>query len=147
MLPVKSSLLPTVSKYFDDDWNSLFDWTNRNYSNTATTLPSVNVKENDNEYIVEMAAPGMKKNDFQIEVNNNVLTIKSEMKNEHEEKDGDTYTRREFSYQSFQRSFNLNHEVVDDAKIKATYKDGILSVSLPKKEEAKPKPARTIKIS
>lgn len=147
MLPVKSSLLPTVSRFFDDDWNSLIDWTNRNYSNTATTLPSVNVKENDDEYIVEMAAPGMKKDDFQIEVNNNVLTIKSEMENEYEEKDGDTYTRREFSYQSFQRSFNLNHEVVDDTKIKATYKDGILSVSLPKKEEAKPKPARTIEIS
>ena len=147
MLPVKSSLLPTVSRFFDDDWNSLFDWTNRNYSNTATTLPSVNVKENDDEYIVEMAAPGMKKDDFQIEVNNNVLTIKSEIKNEHKEKNGGTYTRKEFSYQSFQRSFNLNNDVVDDAKINATYKDGLLSVTLPKKEEAKPKPARTIKIS
>lgn len=147
MLPVKNVLRPTVSRFFDDDWNSLFDWTNRNFSNTATTLPSVNVKENDNEYIVEVAAPGMKKDDFQIEVNNNVLTIKSEVKNEHEEKEGDTYTRKEFSYQSFQRSFNLNNEVVDDTKIKATYKDGILSVTLPKKEEAKPKPVRTIKIS
>ena len=147
MLPVKSALLPTVSRFFDDDWNTLFDWTNRNYSNTATTLPSVNVKENVNEYIVEMAAPGMNKRDFQIEVNNNVLTIKSEIENEKEEKDGDTYTRKEFSYQSFQRSFNLNNDVVDDNNIKATYKDGILGITLPKKEEAKPKPVRTIKIS
>lgn len=147
MFPVKSSLLPTVSRFFDDDWNSLFDWTNRNFSNTATTLPSVNVKENDNEYIVEMAVPGMKKDDFQVVVNDNVLTIKSEVKNECEEKDGNNYTRKEFCYQSFQRSFNLNNNVVDDAKIKATYKDGILNITLPKKEEAKPKPIRNIKIS
>jgi len=147
MLPVKSALRPTVSRFFDDDWNSLFDWTNRNYSNGTTTLPSVNVKENDDEYIVEMAVPGMNKDDFQIEVINNVLTIKSELKSEHEENDGDHYTRREFSYQSFQRSFNLNNDVVDDRSIKATYHDGILCVNLPKKEEAKPKPARTIEIS
>jgi HSP20 family protein len=147
MLPVKNPLLPTVSRFFDDDWNSLFDWTNRNYSRTATTLPSVNVKQNDDEYIVEMAAPGMRKDDFQIEVVNNVLTIKSEVKSESEQKEEDIYTRKEFSYQSFQRSFNLNNSVVDDAKIKATYKDGILSVTLPKKEEAKPKPPRAIKIS
>jgi HSP20 family protein len=94
-----------------------------------------------------MAAPGMRKDDFQIEVVNNVLTIKSEVKSESEQKEEDIYTRKEFSYQSFQRSFNLNNSVVDDAKIKATYKDGILSVTLPKKEEAKPKPPRAIKIS
>jgi HSP20 family protein len=147
MLPVKSSILPTVSRFFDDDWNLLFDWSNRNFSNTATTVPSVNVRENDDEYLVEMAVPGMKKEDFQIEVNNNVLTIRSEVKNEQEKKEGETYTRREFSYQSFYRSFNLNHQEVDESKIKATYKDGILSVALPKKEEAKPKPSRSIKIS
>jgi HSP20 family protein len=147
MLPVKSSLLPTVSRFFDDDWNLMFDWKNRNFSPESNTLPSVNVKENDNEYTVELAAPGMKKEDFQIELNNNVLTIRSEWKDEKEEKKGDVYTRKEFSYQSFQRSFNLNNEVVDDAKIKATYKDGILSLTLPKKEEAKPKPVRNIKIS
>jgi HSP20 family protein len=96
---------------------------------------------------VEMAAPGMKKDDFQIELDNNVLTIRSESKNEKEEKDGEIYTRREFSYRSFQRSFNLNNEVVDNTKIKATYQDGLLHLVLPKKEEAKPKPARTIKIS
>ena len=147
MLPVKSSILPTVSRFFDDDWNLLFDWSNRNFSNTATTVPSVNVRENDDEYLVEMAVPGMKKEDFQIEVNNNVLTIRSEVKNEQEKKEGETYTRREFSYQSFYRSFSLNHQEVDESKIKATYKDGILSVVLPKKEEAKPKPSRSIKIS
>lgn len=147
MLPVKSTLLPTVSRFFDDDWNTLFDWSNRNFSHTATTLPSVNIRENNDEYRVEMAAPGMKKDDFHIEVINNVLTIRSEVKDEHEDKEGETYMRKEFSYQSFQRSFNLNNNIVDDTKIEATYKDGILHIILPKKEEAKPKPVRTIKIS
>jgi len=148
MLPVKNKvLLPTVSRFFDDDWNALFDWTNRNFSKTATTLPSVNVKENDNEYILEMAAPGMKRDDFQIKVNNNILTIKSEIKSEHEEEDKDAFTRKEFSYQSFQRSFNLSDDVVDDDNIKAAYEDGILCVTLPKKEEVKPKPTRIIEIS
>lgn len=147
MLPVKSNLLPTVSKFFDDDWNSLFDWSNRNFSNTSTTLPSVNIRDNSDEFIVEVAVPGMKKENFTIELNNNILTIKSEMKNEKEEANDDNYTRKEFSYQSFQRSFNLNNRVVDDAKIEAKYQDGILSLHLPKKEEAKEKPARLIKIS
>jgi HSP20 family protein len=147
MLPVKSTLLPTVSRFFDDDWNTLFDWKNRNFSNTATALPSVNIRENNNEYRVEMAAPGMKKDDFHIEVNNNLLTIRSEVKREHEEKERETYISKEFSYQSFQRSFNLNNSVVDVARIEATYRDGILYIVLPKKEEAKPKPIRTIEIS
>jgi HSP20 family protein len=147
MLPVKNALLPTVSKFFDDDWNSLFDWTNRNFSTTATTLPQVNIKETGNEFIIEMAAPGMAKDDFQIELHNNMLTIKSELKKEKEEKEGENYTRREFSYQSFQRSFNLNNRVVDDTKISATYKEGILNLTLPKKEEAKIKPTRLIEIS
>ena len=146
MLPVRKSLLPTVSRFFDDDWNSLFDWSNRNYSDNSTTLPSVNVKETADAFIVEMAAPGMSKQDFKIELENNVLTISSEVQHENEHKEGETYTRKEFSYQSFQRSFNLNNQVVDDANIQATYKDGILFLNLPKKEEAKIKPSRVIEI-
>lgn len=147
MLPVKSNLLPTVSKFFDDDWNSLFDWSNRNFTPSSMTLPSVNIKETKDDYIVELAAPGMKKDDFKIEIRNNVLTIKSELEHNGKNIDDENYTRREFTYQSFQRSFNLNNRVVDDAKIKATYTDGILNVLLPKKEEAKEKPVRQIKIS
>lgn len=146
MLPVKRTLFPNVSRFFDDDWNTLFDWTSRNFSETSTTLPSVNVKETDEAFMVEMAAPGMKKDDFQIEIKDNVLTIKSELDEEKVE-ENKFYTRKEFSYQSFQRSFNLNHQVMDDAKIKASYQDGILHITIPKKEEAKPKPARVIKIS
>lgn len=146
MLPVRRNLLPTVSRFFDDDWNSLFDWTTRNYSESETTLPSVNVKETTNDFIVEVAVPGMKKEDFKIELENNVLTISSEIQQENEEKE-ENYTRREFSYQSFQRSFNLNNRVVDDANIAASYQDGILVLTLPKKDEAKTKPSRLIEIS
>lgn len=147
MLPVKNNLRPTVSRFFDDDWNSLFDWSNRNFAQKARTLPAVNIRENKDVFLVELVAPGMKKEDFQIEIHNNVLSIKSEVKHETKENENDTYTRKEFSYHSFQRSFNLNDKVVDDAKIGAQYKDGILCLSIPKKEEAKEKPARTIKIS
>jgi HSP20 family protein len=147
MLPVNRRFVPTLSRFFEDDWDSFFDFESGNHSITKTTIPSVNIKENPNEFVVEMAAPGMKKEDFQIEIDKNVLTIKSEFKDKTEENDGDNYTRREFSYQSFQRSFNLNQNVVDDGKIKAKYENGVLELSLPKKEEAKEKPARMIKIS
>ncbi len=147
MLPVKSNLLPTLSRFFDDDWNNLFDWSNRNYSATQSTLPSVNIKENADNFVVEMATQGMKKEDFLIELHNNTLTIKSELKNESVTKENENYTRKEFSYQSFQRSFNLNNRVVDDANIEAKYENGILCLTLPKKEEAKEKPARMIQIA
>lgn len=146
MLPVKSSLIPTVSRFFDDDWINLFDWSNRNYSQPFSTLPSVNILENGESYLVEMAAPGLKKDDFQIELHNNTLTIKSDAKGETREEQ-ERYALKEFGYHSFKRSFTLNHKVVDDSKIKATYDDGILRLILPKKEEAKEKPARLIKIS
>jgi HSP20 family protein len=131
----------------DDDWNNLFDWRNRNFSRNTTTLPSVNVKETNDDFVVEMAAPGMKKDDFDIQLENDMLTIRSEVRHEDGEQNEDgKYTRREFSYQSFQRSFNLNNRVVDDANISATYEDGILQLTLPKKEEAKQKPPRQIEV-
>ena len=122
------------------------DWNLTNFSSTNTTLPAVNVRETDDDYILEVAAPGMSKKDFTINFQNNVLTISSEKKEEKNEKD-DGYTRREFCYQSFQRSFTVPHNDVESNKISATYSDGILSVKLPKREEVKPKPAREIKIS
>jgi HSP20 family protein len=122
------------------------DWNNSNYSNTNTTLPSVNISEKDSEFIIELAAPGMHKNDFKINVENNQLNISSEKKEEKETKK-EKYTRKEFSYQSFQRSFQLPSELVDSNKISAEYKEGILRILLPKKEEAKPKPAKAISIN
>lgn len=122
----------------------LFDWSNKNYSTTNTTLPSVNIKEDNDGFEVEMAAPGLKKEDFKIELNGDLLTISSE-KNEDDVKDEKRYTRREFSYQSFTRSFTLPN-IADSGKINAKYHNGILTVEIPKKEEAKPKPPKKIAI-
>ena len=92
-----------------------------------------------------MAAPGFNKEEFNVEVNDNILTISSEKRVENETKDGQQFTHREFSYQSFKRTFTLPATVESD-KIEAKYENGILHLSIPKKEEAKPKPARKIEI-
>ncbi len=125
--------------------NDLFDWSNRNFSTTNTTLPAVNIKEDRDGFEVEMSAPGLEKEDFKIELKNRVLTISSEKKVENETKDGQQFTQREFSYQSFSRSFTLP-ETVEEEKILAKYENGILLINIPKKEEAKQKPAKQIKI-
>ena len=126
--------------------NDLMDWNLSNFSSTNTSLPAVNVKENDNEFSIEVAAPGLTKKDFNIHFHNNVLTISSEKKNEKKE-EKEKYSRREFSYQSFQRSFTVAENAVDSDKIAAKYADGILTITLPKREEVKPKPLKEIKIS
>ncbi len=131
-------------KFFDGE---LMDWNRTNFSSTNSTLPAVNVLENHNEFLIEVAAPGMKKEDFQVHYDNGSLTVSSEHKNKTEQKEGEKVTRREFSYQSFQRSFSVAENAVDADKIKANYKDGILFITLPKREEIKPKPSREIKIS
>ena len=134
---------PLIDRFFDTD---LFDWTSKNYSRTNTTLPSVNVKESDNEFSIEVAAPGFDKTDFKIEVHNDVLTVSSEKQTENETKDeSERYTKREFSYQSFSRSISLPL-TADGDKVEAVYDKGILTVSIPKKEEAKPKAPRAIEI-
>lgn len=118
----------------------------RNFSLTNTTLPSVNIKETLESFLVEMAAPGMVKEDFCIELKNELLTISSEKKFENETTEGANYSKREFSYQSFSRSFNLPTSA-NTEKISAKYENGILFVEIPKKEEAKPKPTKQIIIS
>jgi len=136
-----------VPSFFDRFFNNdLSEWGMNNYSSTNTSLPAVNVKETDDDYFIEVAAPGMKKKDFKINYHNNVLTISSERQEEKEDKN-DNYSRKEFSYQSFQRSFTVPQQSVDGEKIEASYSDGILNIKLPKREELKPKPAKEIKIS
>lgn len=130
-------------RFFEND---MYDWSNRNYSSTNTTLPSVNIKESPEDYEVEIAAPGFGKNDFKIELNHDLLSIASDKENENEANEEQQFTRREFSYQSFSRSFTLPNSA-DSEKIEAKYDNGILRVIIPKKEEAKPKPARQISIS
>jgi HSP20 family protein len=107
----------------------------------------VNVKETAESFEVEMAAPGMKKEDFKVELNNNILSISSEQKQEHEEKNNERFTRKEFSYQSFHRSFQLSREAVDADNIQAKYENGVLHLTIPKREEVKQKPSRLINIS
>ena len=108
------------------------------------TVPAVNITETDTEFILELAAPGMKKSDFHVNSDRNVLTVSSEKEEEKEEKDKN-YTRKEFSYSSFQRSFTLP-ESVNQEKIDAKYANGVLKLILPKKEEVIPK-TKEIKIS
>ncbi|MGI9533093.1 Hsp20/alpha crystallin family protein [Lutimonas sp.] len=113
--------------------------------NEGLSQPKVNIKESDDSFILEMAVPGYKKSDFQVGIENEELTIAAELKTDKDKK-VENYSRREFSYASFKRTFLLP-ETVEDNGIKASYEDGILLVSIPKKEEAKPKPARAIEIS
>lgn len=127
--------------------NDLWDWGLSNNSFTNTTIPSVNIRETNDNFEVEMAAPGMDKNDFKIELSNNMLTIGSEKENRQVENENGKYSRREFSYQSFQRSFHLSKDVVDAENISARYENGVLYVNIPKKEQAKQRPPRTIEIS
>lgn len=138
--------MPALSSWFDDFWNRDFsDWDNRNFSPTSTTLPSVNVKETADSYEVEVAAPGMDKKDFHITLDGNLLTITSEKQSSDEEKNA-SYTRREFSYQSFQRSFELPKDVVDEERIQAKYQNGVLHLTIPKTENAKKKTPKEIEI-
>jgi HSP20 family protein len=126
-----------------DVWN----WGLSNNSTTNTTIPACNIRETNDNYVVEMAAPGMTKNDFRIELDGNTLTISSEKETQHEENDEQKYSRKEFSYQSFQRTFQLPKDVVDAERIEAKYENGLLHLVIPKKEEAKQKPPRMIQIN
>lgn len=138
-----SSFPSVVDKFFE---GNLMDWDTWNFAGSNSTLPAVNVKENNEEFILDVAAPGLAKNDFKVNYNNGRLVISSEKESKSEDKDGEKVTRREFSYQSFQRSFTVPENIVNADKISANYNEGILHVVLPKREEVKPKPARDIKI-
>jgi HSP20 family protein len=119
------------------------DWVG-GMQNFGANVPAVNIKETDMEFTVELAAPGKKKEDFNIEIDDNVLNISSETRNENVEEEG-KYTRREFSYSSFKRAFTLPDTVNEDA-INAVYENGVLNITLPKREEALRKSKRMIEI-
>jgi HSP20 family protein len=138
--------VPDIANIFDDFFGGdFFGAPVRQGRKTST--PAVNVMENEDEYVIEVAAPGMKKDDFKVEVNNGVLSISAEMEENDEQKDDEKgYTRREFCYSSFNRSFAIPKNEVDEGKIDASYKDGLLKIKLQKREEVKPKPARMIEI-
>ena len=142
-----NSLFNPMNGLFDDFINrNLFDLSKPNFADTGTTLPAVNVKETDENFMVEMAAPGLQKEDFKVELENDMLTISSEKQQENNEENGN-YSRKEFSYQSFQRSFHLSKEAVDADNIQAKYENGVLHLNIPKRDEVKKKPARLININ
>ena len=144
------TLIRTSNRLYPSVFNHLFnkelvDWSNSGFSSEDSTLPAVNISENENRIQIEVAAPGMKKEDFKIDLEHNLLTVSAEISSENNES-GERYSRKEFSYRSFRRQFNIPVETIDGEQIQAAYKDGILMVTLPKREELKPKPARAIEI-
>lgn len=132
-------------RFFDDFFTKDLD---RFFDTPEAQLPAVNVKEDDGGFTVEVAVPGFKKEDFKVELDQDVLTIASEQEEKHEENNEQgNYVKREFRHRSFKRSFRLPKDVVDGDKIEARYEAGILHLALPKREEVKPKPARLIDIA
>lgn len=130
----RGASLPSVFEDFFGPWN---EWLSGgdDFLNKEFTVPSVNISEDSNGYTVSLAAPGLRREDFNIDVTGNRITISSE-KEDTEEKEEKKYTRREYNYTSFSRSFTLPDDVNRD-KIAAEYAGGVLSLSLPKKEEVK----------
>jgi HSP20 family protein len=137
-----SERMPSVFDDFFKPWNEWFD--NGGLLARTMNVPAVNITENKDEYMVSLAAPGLKKDDFKIAVEGNMLTISSEKEENKEEKDK-KFTRREYSYSSFSRSFTLPEEI-NKEKIDAKYEDGVLKLSLPRKEEAKKPLAKQIEV-
>lgn len=148
---VKSNgnLFPAIPSLLEDFlMRDLLDTSNNNWKAAGATLPAVNFGESNDAYLIEVAAPGMKRGDFHVELDNNVLTISSELEENNADKNKEgQFTRREFNYQSFQRSFALPENKIQGDKISAKYVDGILYLTIPKKEEAKVKPPKQISVS
>jgi HSP20 family protein len=123
-----------VNPFFNDVFESILNDSFLS-DKLATRVPAVNIGETENEFHVELAVPGLKKDDFKISLDKNVLSVSVEKKTENVE-EGKKYSKREYSYNSFVRSFTLP-ETVDYGKIDAEYTDGILKLNIAKKEEAK----------
>jgi HSP20 family protein len=132
-----AGLADMFQNFFESDFNDFFS--------RKFTDPAANIIENPESFQLELAAPGMKKDDFKIHLENNILTISSELEDQKLE-EGKNFTRKEFSYNSFTRSFTLP-KIIDLEKIGADYENGILKVLLPKKEDAKLEVKKEIKIA
>jgi HSP20 family protein len=138
VLTTSGKIFPSVlERYFDGDIQK---------GDTRGTLPAVNVIENGDGFTIEVAAPGLKKDDFKINFDKGRLTISAQTEQNREEEKY-SFSRKEFNYGSFERTFTVSEKVVDGEKIEAGYADGILRIQLPKREEVKPKPAREIQVS
>lgn len=141
----RSNYVPTSSSFFDDFLTrDLFDWSG--WTDQGGSVPRVNILETNDEFRVDMAVPGMRKEDFHLELDNDMLTIQSDVRNEAQTDEHAKFTKKEFDYGSFKRSFYLPNTVELD-NIEAKYQDGILRLVIPKKEEARKKPVKTIAIT
>ena len=144
----RNSDVPTFPSFFDDFFTKdLTNWGFNNFSTENASLPSVNIIESNDAFNVEMAAPGMYKKDFNIQLDNDVLKIAVEKEVNNNMDTDSKFVRREYNYQSFQRTFQLPKSVVEASKIEANYKDGVLNIHIPKREEAKSLPPQTIQIN
>ena len=121
------------------------DFFNNDFFEEDSLMPAMNVKEHDDDFEIEFAAPGFSKKDFEVTIDDNILNVCGEKKTEVEEKEED-YTRKEFSYNSFKRSLSLPKTVSPDQNVKATYKNGILKLNLLKKEEVKEQLKKVIEV-
>lgn len=128
-----SENMPSMLDDFFKPWNDIID--NSRWNFRTINLPAVNIIEKEKEYQLHLAVPGMKKEDFKIDMEGNMLTISSE-KEETKEDKNKKFTRKEYSYSSFSRSFSVPEDIKQD-KIEAKYEDGVLNISLPRKEEVK----------
>tara|TARA_B100000989_G_scaffold211867_1_gene160869 strand:- start:290 stop:715 length:426 start_codon:yes stop_codon:yes gene_type:complete len=136
-----SKQIPFFPSIIDDFINN--DW-NVKVPSLSSRIPAVNIKELDSQFEIELAVPGKEKDDFEIDLDDGILSISSTQEDKKlDEKE--KFTRREFSYNSFRRSFSLP-DSVDHTKIDANYKDGVLKVLLPKLKEAQSQPKKLIKI-
>lgn len=144
----KATLPAFVSEFFDSGrfLPNVFDFGKDFFDGElAIRMPNVNITETAKDYQVELAAPGLKKDDFKIEVENGYLSISAE-KQEEKKEEKKNYRRHEFSYNSFCRSFALPENIISD-KIDAKYEDGLLRLTLPKKEVTLEKPKKEIKVA
>lgn len=142
----KYNRFPFFPSVFDDEFTRTFaKWPGTMHHNA--TIPAVNVTENEDAFIIDVAAPGLQKEDFKVELSNNILSISSEKEQTKEEKDeSGSYTRKEFSYNSFQRSFTVPEKLIDQNRISGKYENGILQIVLPKNQQNMQKPNRMIEI-
>ncbi|WP_276498536.1 Hsp20/alpha crystallin family protein [Pontibacter litorisediminis] len=137
---VFSDFFSDVDRFFESD---LWGFPSRVGPQMMANVPATNIRENEQDYAIELAAPGMQKEDFNIDVHDGMLTISSE-KEEEKKDEQENYTRREYNYSSFTRSFRLP-DAVKEEDIKASYKDGVLHVTVPKRGN-KEKPSHKIRI-
>ncbi len=143
------TLVRRTNRNYDSLWNNLVNgdfYMNQNglYCGNQS-MPAINIIEDENMFSIELAAPGLNKEDFNIEFDNGKLTISA--KKQETEEETKNYTKREFNYAGFSRSFVVPKQKVDDGKISAAYENGVLNITLPKREEVKPKPSRTVEIA